>query len=229
MSVPSRNIPAPHFRLHSEAAALAHAGDEPSGRWRFVLRSADGRTCLEAEDDEPEGSAERLELLAIVRGLESLDEPARVTLVSAGRSISRGIRYGVAQWRENDWQWERYGKLTPVKNCDLWRRIDRAMAIHDVVCRDLPAASDDLADRSPGHLLGGSAPREEFISRSRPAERVPRPTVSGRRLRFDQAPRRAAFQSPPRPLIQFLTKSVAALARLLRPIFRSHLVFDQPT
>ena len=69
---------------------------------------------------EPESSTERLQLLAIVRGLESLDEPARVTLVSAGRSISRGVRYGVAQWRENDWQWERYGKLTPVKNGDLW-------------------------------------------------------------------------------------------------------------
>jgi ribonuclease HI len=132
--------------LVSEATASPHAGDEPAGRWRFVLQTDDGQTCLAAEDDEPEGSSERLHLLAIVRGLEALDEPSRVTLVTAGRSISRGIRYGVAQWRENDWQWERYGKLTPVKNGDLWRRIDRAMAIHNVACRDATPATDDLAE-----------------------------------------------------------------------------------
>jgi ribonuclease HI len=139
-----RRVPAPHFKLRAEAAAPSNS-DESAGRWRFVLLSLDGRACLEAEDDEPETSVERLQLLAIVRALESLDEPARVTLLSPSRSISRGIRDGLAQWRENDWQWERYGKLTPVKNGDLWRRIDRAMAIHEVVCRDAPGGADDLA------------------------------------------------------------------------------------
>jgi ribonuclease HI len=154
------SVPAPHFVLISQAetprrvgAAVnpgAHAGNSSatarnSGRWRFVLQSADGQTCLEAEDEESEGSAERLQLLAIVRGLEALDEPSRVTLVSAGRSISRAFSFGLDQWRESDWQWERYGQRTPVKNDDLWRRIDRAMAIHDVRCQTVAAATDDLA------------------------------------------------------------------------------------
>ncbi|HEX5104088.1 MAG TPA: RNase H family protein [Pirellulaceae bacterium] len=135
---------APHFLLVSQAAVQG-SGQVYSGRWKFELRTPDGLACLAAEDEEAESSAERLELLAIVRGLESLDEPARVTLVSAGRSVSRSLRYGLSQWRENDWQWERYGQLTPVKNGDLWQRIDRAMTIHQVECREATAAPDDLA------------------------------------------------------------------------------------
>jgi ribonuclease HI len=168
--IPAMGVPAPHFLLVSQAAV--GSGDQVfSGRWRFELRTPDGHPCLEAADEEPETSPERLELLAIVRGLESLDEPARVTLVSAGRSISRGLRYGIAQWRENDWQWERYGKLTPIKNRDLWRRIDRAMAIHQIECRDPAATIDDLA--APPEAVPETA--DVRIIRHR-----------GRRLRIDQ-------------------------------------------
>jgi ribonuclease HI len=213
MNVPFGRIPGPHFRLHSEAlagvqAGTGPAGTGPAGRWRFVLRSTDGRTCLEAEDDEPETSTERLELLAIVRALESLDEPARVTLVAPGRSISRGIRYGVAQWRENDWQWERYGKLTPVKNGDLWRRIDRAMSIHDVVCRDAPAGADDLAATPTRSVSDGSG---------EPADvRVIHRTHRGRRLRIDgvgQASRPPIAHQRP-------TRSHSPLRRCLRALTR---------
>lgn len=139
------SVPAPHFRLLSQAVPCSRRQSAAAGRWRFVLQTAEGETCLEAEDEESESSAERLQLLAIVRGLEALDAPSRVTLVAAGRSISRAFSYGLDQWRESDWQWERYGQRTPVKNEDLWRRIDRAMAIHDVQCQAAPAAIDDLA------------------------------------------------------------------------------------
>jgi ribonuclease HI len=139
------SVPAPHFHLFS----TGHPADsvDPVGRWRFVLRTADGEPCLEATDDEPAAkSAERLQLLAIVRGLESLEQPSRVTLLGASRSIRRGLRQGLDLWRENNWHWERYGQWTPVKNADLWRRIDQAMAIHTVECRELDEiTTDDLA------------------------------------------------------------------------------------
>lgn len=143
------SVRAPHFLLYSQATPSALAAIEgESGRWRFVLESADGTPALEAEDEEPETSAERLKLLAIVRGLEALEQPSRVTLVAPGPTISRGIRYGLAQWRENGWQWERYGQLSPVKNCDLWQRIERAAAIHEVVCRERTSATADDLDES---------------------------------------------------------------------------------
>jgi ribonuclease HI len=169
------SVPAPHFFLVSQAVVRRDGHDELSGRWRFALQTPDGQSCLEAEDDEPETSSERLQLLAIVRGLEALDEPARVTVVAAGRSISRGLRYGVAQWRENDWQWERYGQLAPIKNGDLWQRIDRAMAIHQIDCRDAVSLSDDLATPRRSVSEGDSDLADVRIIRHR-----------GRRLRIDR-------------------------------------------
>ncbi|MBP89338.1 MAG: hypothetical protein CMJ64_21935 [Planctomycetaceae bacterium] len=99
------------------------------------MESVDGRKKLEAADEEEHFDPQRLELLAVVRGLEALDEPSRVTLVTRHHSISRGFRFGLANWRENDWQWECYGRMTDVKDADLWQRVDRALRYHDVNCR----------------------------------------------------------------------------------------------
>jgi ribonuclease HI len=83
---------------------------------------------------------ERLNLMSVVRGLEALDRPAAVTLVTPSRQIARAIRRGLAEWRESDWCWEFFDEMTPVKNADLWRRVDHALAIHDVICRLAPPA-----------------------------------------------------------------------------------------
>ena len=137
----SANEPSPRFLLFSEAQPTSGAGSR-RGRWRFVLEALDGAERLEAADEEPGEAGPRLELLAVVRGLEALDQPSRVTLVTASSYVSRGIRHGLAQWRENDWMWERYGKMTPVKDSDLWRRIDHALQFHQVECRIWRFATD---------------------------------------------------------------------------------------
>ena len=121
----------PHFLLFSEAEVT----DTNFGRWRFQLESADGAQCLEASDEETDVEQERLELLAVVRGLEALDQPSRVTLVTNSRRISLGFRHGLDEWRQNDWRWERDGRWLPIKNCDLWQRVDRALKFHRVRCR----------------------------------------------------------------------------------------------
>jgi ribonuclease HI len=161
------SVRAPHFLLLSEADVAQHSA-ERAGQWRFVLEAMDGSSKVEAADSEPLTTGERLELLAIVRGLEALDQPSRVTLVTASRYVSRGIRFGLDQWRESDWHWERYGQMTPVKNNDLWQRIDQAMKIHQVECRALRFESVD--DLSAATLPEASTHRR---------------TASGRSLRFD--------------------------------------------
>jgi ribonuclease HI len=108
--------------------------DRP-GQWRFVLRGDDGSALLVAEDVEPDIQGERLELLSVVRGLEALEQPSRVTLMTPSVYVREGIRYGLEEWRSNDWQWELFGRMVPVKNSDLWRRVDRAMQFHEVECR----------------------------------------------------------------------------------------------
>jgi ribonuclease HI len=143
-------VAAPHFLLYAEAAPGADSAACDAGRWRFVLRLPSGETSLEAADEEQETSPERLELLAVIRGLEALSQPSRVTLLSGSRSIRRGLEHGLTNWRENDWQWERYGRLAPVKNSDLWQRLDRLLQFHAVHCKPTRLEkADDLAQPAP--------------------------------------------------------------------------------
>jgi ribonuclease HI len=232
------SVQAPHFLLYAEAAQafagpdsaageslVGDSGLASTGRWRFVLRSPEGPTALEAADEEPEASVERLELLAIVRGLEALEQPSRVTLMSGSRHLRRGLQLGLPQWRESDWQWERYGRMTPVKNGDLWRRLDRLIEIHAVECRQgALEQANDLAP-PPATLAanrGGSWRRKQ----------------SGRRLRIDtthvaggkpetggrEAERNGAFKSRREPggrEVPFWSARNSALVRILNFALRA--------
>jgi ribonuclease HI len=138
-------VATPHYLLFSESCRKSS-----QGQWRFVLQSLDGKEQFEAADAEPNFYGERLELLAVVRGLEALAQPSRVTLVTPSKYVNRGLAYGLQEWRANDWQWEHYGEMVPVKNRDLWQRVDRALSFHELECRtwrfDLPhLAADALA------------------------------------------------------------------------------------
>ena len=147
------NVRAPHYFLFSESCTprrVRRGGKPRAGQWRFVLEAVDGSGRFEAEDEEPEVEENRLELLAVVRGLESLDQPSKVTLVTPSRYVSHGFRYGLEQWRENNWRWESFGEMTPIRNRDLWQRIDRAMRFHQVECRTWRFDPPDGADPAHG-------------------------------------------------------------------------------
>jgi len=124
------NVSAPHYLLFSEASSQ----DGP-GRWRFELRSADGSQRFKASDTEPDVRGERLALLTVVRALENLDQPSQVTLVGCSPYVRQGMQYGLPEWRDNGWRWESFGQMVPVRNSDLWQRMDRALRFHHVDCR----------------------------------------------------------------------------------------------
>ena len=118
---------APHYLLYSEAGR----GKEP-GSWRFVLRATEGSDQFEVADAEPDIRGERLSLLTVIRALESLDQPSRVTLMTSDPYVRQGIRFGLPEWRSNGWQWEFFGQMVPIKHCDLWQRMDRALRFHRI-------------------------------------------------------------------------------------------------
>jgi ribonuclease HI len=193
------SVRAPHFLLYAQAARAASSASYATGqsaprtrdvctagRWRFVLRLPGGETSLEAADDEEGATPERLELLATVRGLEALDQPSHVTLVGTSHSLQRGLQFGLGQWRESDWHWERFGQMTPVKNGDLWQRLDRLLEIHTVECRPRrPQTADDLAAPPSGHHSARATPR--WLRRCR-----------GRLVRIDAAAAKPEIRSPKR-------------------------------
>jgi len=132
-----------HFLLYTEATRSA--GSAP--HWKFMLQSVGGDVQLSADDSELNSRTSRLELLAVVRGLEAIDRPARVTLLTGSRYVSQGIRRQLSQWREDNWQWERFGEFVPIRDRDLWQRVDHALQIHQVECSDWQA--DDRASGNP--------------------------------------------------------------------------------
>jgi ribonuclease HI len=121
-----------HYLLYTEALRT----DDTGPHWKFVLQSVGGDVQLSADDSELNSRTSRLELLAVVRGLEAIDRPARVTLLTGSRYVSRGIRRQLSQWREDNWQWERFGEFVPIRDKDLWQRVDHALQYHQVECCD---------------------------------------------------------------------------------------------
>lgn len=130
-------IPKPHYLLFCDASLLAPVAShaEPKGRWRFVLEDVISGEKVEASDFEETDHVDRVSLLAVMRGLEALEQPSRVTLVTTSRYVARGLQYGLAEWRENDYCWEHFGSVQPIRNDDLWRRMDVALRFHEVQCR----------------------------------------------------------------------------------------------
>jgi ribonuclease HI len=115
---------------------FANARGGPNRHWRFELQTVDGRTCLQAEDGERDAADERLHLLAVVRGLEAIDSPARVRLVTDSRYVRRGL-LGLEVWRpfRRSRAWS--ARLTALPHADLWHRIERAARVHELECERL--------------------------------------------------------------------------------------------
>jgi ribonuclease HI len=160
----------PHYLLFTHSASRTCQQRE----WRFVLEPSGEGERIAASDIELNADAMRLDLLAVVRGLEALDGPARITLLAANRFVRRGIRRDLALWRERDWRWERFGKLVPIRDLDLWQRVDRALAIHQVECfawnaDEQESCAGRLSDESAGEQFN---PR--LTSGKPPLLRVPR-------------------------------------------------------
>ena len=120
--------------------------------WRFLLHAVDDEQTISASDSEPGLRPDRLALMAVVRGLEALDSPASVKLVTTSPYVRRGITRGISEWRSRGWKWERFGRLATVRDADLWRRVDQALAFHRVECRgwhaESPAHSSGVMPRS---------------------------------------------------------------------------------
>lgn len=156
------------------------------GRWHFVLEQLDGAQRLEVADSESVDAADRLALLCVVRGLEALEQPSRVTLVTTSRYVMRGLKYGLDSWRESGYCWERFGVQKPVRNADLWKRVDGALGYHGVSCKlinpntkDTPELEAEVPASAPASS-GKLAPKAAEASLGLAARGAARPTSEPR-------------------------------------------------
>lgn len=105
----------------------ACSGNPGAGGWGAVLRWRD--TERELKGGESETTNNRMELMAAIKALESLDRPVKVDLYTDSTYVQKGITEWIHSWKRRGWK---TAARTPVKNEDLWRRLDNAVQHQDV-------------------------------------------------------------------------------------------------
>jgi ribonuclease HI len=103
--------------------------------WSFRLQVAGESETLTASDVEPGVAGERLLLFGLMRGLEAIEQPSRVSVICPSRHVRRGLESGIEAWRTAGWKWERFGRLVDVRNADLWQRVAQALQFHQVAVK----------------------------------------------------------------------------------------------
>lgn len=110
----------------------ACSGNPGPGGWGALMIARDGDAVLkerELSGGEPDTTNNRMELLAAISVLESLSRPSTITIVTDSAYVKNGVTSWIHSWKRNGW---RTASRKPVKNVDLWQRIDDAQANHDV-------------------------------------------------------------------------------------------------
>ena len=78
---------------------------------------------------ERETTNHRMELMAAIQALESLTQQCKVQLTTDSQYVQKGITEWLPNWKRRGWK---TAAKKPVKNVDLWQRLDKAVAEHDV-------------------------------------------------------------------------------------------------
>ena len=110
----------------------ACSGNPGPGGWGVVMEAWEGTTLLKARDlggGEAETTNNRMEMMAAIAALEALERPSTVTVVTDSKYLMDGITGWIHGWKRNGWK---TAAKKPVKNVDLWQRLDAAQARHQV-------------------------------------------------------------------------------------------------
>jgi ribonuclease HI len=110
----------------------ACSGNPGPGGWAFVLRHPKSGKEIERSGGEPETTNNRMELLAVIRGLETLKRPTVVQLMTDSTYVGKGLSEWMPKWKANGWKRREGARLVEVKNEDLWRQLDALLAQHRV-------------------------------------------------------------------------------------------------
>jgi ribonuclease HI len=132
----------------------ACAGNPGPGGWGAILRYGESEKDLCG--GEAHSTNNRMELTAAIAALEALKRPCRVRLHTDSQYLREGVTAWVDVWKNNGW---RTRDRKPVKNDDLWRRLDEAAARHQIDWRWVRGhAGDPMNERADELARRGMAP-----------------------------------------------------------------------
>jgi ribonuclease HI len=110
----------------------ACSGNPGPGGWGVLLRASEGGQVLKERElcgGEADTTNNRMELLAAIQALETLGRASTITIVTDSAYVKNGVTSWIHGWKRNGW---RTADKKPVKNAELWQRLDSAAARHTV-------------------------------------------------------------------------------------------------
>jgi ribonuclease HI len=113
----------------------ACSGNPGPGGWGVLMIARDGGAVVkerELKGGEKLTTNNRMELMAAISALEALSKPVEITIVTDSAYVKNGVTEWIHGWKRNGW---RTAGKDPVKNVELWQRLDAAQARHKVIWR----------------------------------------------------------------------------------------------
>ena len=113
----------------------ACSGNPGPGGWGVLMIAREGGATVkerELSGGEALTTNNRMELLAAISALETLSRPTEITIVTDSAYVKNGVTEWIHGWKRNGW---RTAGKDPVKNADLWQRLDAAQKSHKVTWR----------------------------------------------------------------------------------------------
>ena len=132
----------------------ACSGNPGPGGWGVLLRY--GETEKELSGGEAQTTNNRMELMAAISALEALKRPTKATLTTDSVYVRDGITKWLKNWKKNGWK---TAAKKPVKNEDLWRRLDEAQAPHDVDWRWIKGHAGHAGNERCDELARNAIPK----------------------------------------------------------------------
>ncbi len=113
----------------------ACSGNPGPGGWGVLLVAREGATVVKERTlhgGEPDTTNNRMELMAAIMALESLSRASAIVVVTDSAYVKNGVTGWIHGWKRNGWK---TADKKPVKNAELWQRLDQAQARHQVEWR----------------------------------------------------------------------------------------------
>ncbi len=110
----------------------ACSGNPGPGGWGVLMQAKDGDTVLKTRDLNGGAAGttnNKMELMAAIMALETLERASKITIVTDSKYVMDGVTKWIFGWKKNGWK---TAAKKPVKNVELWQRLDAAQARHQV-------------------------------------------------------------------------------------------------